>query len=143
MIDWLIFIYLCIYLFFGFYKILTNAWPTPPSAMSTPIAVTQRDRIIAPVIEDIAEMERRVLVTMFTYWFIDLFIFGIPCKAIQKYKLISWQFIRWGTILLGRLLSNLYCLIYWLSLYMISKGLITASIISVFHWHSVLFTKTR
>ena len=68
--------------------------------MSTPIAVTLRDRIIAPVIEDIAEMERRVLVTMFTYWFIDLFIFGIPCKAIQKYKLISWQFARWGTILL-------------------------------------------
>lgn len=59
MIDRLIFIYLCFYLFFGFYKILTNA-------MSTPIAVTQRDRIIAPVIEDIAEMERRVLVTMFT-----------------------------------------------------------------------------
>ena len=38
--------------------------------MSTPIAVTLRDRIIAPVIEDIAEMERRVLVTMFTYSFI-------------------------------------------------------------------------
>ena len=38
--------------------------------MSTPIAVTLRDRIIAPVIEDIAEMERRVLVTMFTYLFI-------------------------------------------------------------------------
>ena len=68
--DWFFCIYVSIYLFFGFYKILTNAWPTQPSVMSTRIAVTLRDRIIAPVIEDIAEMERRVLVTMFTYWFI-------------------------------------------------------------------------
>ena len=57
--------------------------------MSTPIAVTLRDRIIAPVIEDIAEMERRVLVTMFTYSFIDLLIYLFLVFLARQSKSIS------------------------------------------------------